>query len=88
MLFYPTSAVKKLMHCQMCGEDGTRIRRITETLGKGRDLLLVENVPLVTCPHCGESYFTTETLHELKCIRLHRASFAVERSIGVARFSA
>jgi YgiT-type zinc finger domain-containing protein len=80
--------MEKLMHCQICCEDGARIRRITETLGKGSDLLVVEDVPLVACPHCGESYFTAETLHELERIRLHRTSFAIERPIGVARFVA
>lgn len=85
---YVCGARGKTMKCQICGRDGARIRRITETLGRGKDLLLVEDVPLVSCPHCGESYFTAETLHELERIRLHRTSFAVERPIGVARFAA
>ena len=76
------------MVCEICGKEGARIRRITETFGKRRDLLVIENVPLVTCPQCGESYFTAETLHELERIRLHRKSFAVERAVKVARFVA
>ena len=74
--------------CDVCGTSGARIRRITETLGKGKDLLVIENVPLVTCPHCGESYFTAETLHELERIKLHRKSFATIRSVEVAKFAA
>jgi YgiT-type zinc finger domain-containing protein len=76
------------MVCDVCGKDGARIRRVTETYGKGDDLLVIENVPLVVCPHCGESYFTADTLYEIERIRLHRKSFAVERPVKVAKFVA
>jgi hypothetical protein len=42
----------------------------------------------VTCPHCGESYFTADTLHELERIKVHRQNFAVERAVNVAKFVA
>ncbi len=76
------------MLCDICGQDGARIRRVTETYGKGKDLLVIEQVPMVSCPKCGESYFTADTLHEIERIRLHRKSFAVERPVEVARFVA
>ena len=76
------------MVCEICGKRGARLRRIAETFGRNRDLLVIENVPLVACPHCGESYFTAETLHEIERIRLHRKRLAVERSVRVARFAA
>lgn len=76
------------MLCDICGKEGARIRRIAETFGRGKDFLLVENVPLVTCPRCGESYFTADTLHEIERIRLHRKNLAVTRSVKVARFVA
>jgi hypothetical protein len=25
---------------------------------------VIKNTPLVSCPHCGESYLTAETLHD------------------------
>ncbi len=50
------------MLCDICGRDGARIRRVTETHGKGKDLLVIEQVPMVSCPSCGESYFTADTL--------------------------
>ena len=54
------------MLCDICGNDGARIRRVTETSGKGGDLLVIENVPMFSCPNCGESYFTADTLHEIE----------------------
>lgn len=75
------------MICDNCGEKGARIRHVTRTYGKGDDLLVIENIPLVSCPHCGESYFTAETLHEIERIKLHRKSFAQERPVAVATYA-
>ena len=54
--------------------------------GKAENLLVVENIPMISCPRCGESYFTAETLHEIERIKLHRSSFATERPVDVAAF--
>jgi YgiT-type zinc finger domain-containing protein len=70
-----------------CGKSGVRVRRISKCFGKAERLLVIENVPVVSCPHCGESYMTAETLHELERIKLHRKSFAVERPVDVAGFA-
>ena len=75
------------MICDSCGKEGAKIRKVTETYGKGKDLLLIEDIPMVSCPNCGESYFTAETLHEIERIKLHRDNFSIERPINVATFS-
>lgn len=75
------------MICDNCGKKGARLRHVTRTYGKGDDLLVIENIPLVSCPHCGESYFTAETLHEIERIKLHRKSFAQECLVAVASLS-
>ena len=74
------------MICDLCGEEGARIRRVSEALGKGKNVLLIENIPLVSCPQCGEEYFTAETLHEIERIKLHRKSLAISRPVAVASF--
>ena len=73
--------------CDICGKEGARIRRVSRSYGKGKELLVIENVPVISCPHCGESYLTAETLQELERIKLHRNSFAVERPVDVAEFA-
>ena len=73
--------------CDVCGKDGTHVRRITRSYGKKNSLLVIENVPIVNCPHCGESYLTAETLHEIERIKMHRKNFAVQRSVPVAKFA-
>ena len=74
--------------CENCGKLGARIRKVAETFGKSRDLLLIENIPLVVCPSCGERYFTADTLHEIERIKLHRKHLAQARPILVAKFVA
>ena len=77
---------KKLMVCDLCGRKGTRKRRITRSYGHGSSLLVVEQVPVITCPHCGESYLTAVTLHELENIKRHRRELAATRPVAVANF--
>jgi YgiT-type zinc finger domain-containing protein len=74
--------------CDSCGKRGARIRRVSETFGKSKDLLLIENIPLISCPNCGERYFTAETLHEIEQIKLDRKHRAHARPVLVAKFVA
>ena len=78
---------RKIVVCYICGQKAARIRKVTEAYGKGKNILIIENVPMVRCSKCGETYFTAETLHEIERIKLHRKSFATERPVDVASFS-
>ncbi len=75
------------MVCDICGKEGARIRRSTRSYGKGDNLFVIENVPVVICPQCGESYLTAETLHEIERLKLHRKKLAQERCIDVVAFT-
>ena len=75
------------MICAMCGKSGARVVRVTKSYGKGPSLLVVERVPVVGCPRCGESYLTAETLHELERIKLHRRRMTKRRNVPVATFA-
>ncbi len=68
-------------------QDGeAEVRHVTRSYGKGANLLIIENVPVVVCPNCGESYLTAETLHEIERIKMHRKNLAKKQSIAVAEF--
>jgi YgiT-type zinc finger domain-containing protein len=64
------------MTCDHCRKLGAEVRFLTRTYGKGANLLVIEDVPVVVCPHCGESCLTAETLLEIERIKLHRRSLA------------
>lgn len=74
------------MVCDVCGQEGARIRRVTRSYGQGETLLVIENVPVVSCPRCGTNYLTAQTLHEIDRIKRHRHELASERPVAVAAF--
>jgi YgiT-type zinc finger domain-containing protein len=78
---------KTSLICDVCGQAGAKIRFVSRSYGRGETLFVIENVPIVSCPHCGESYLTAETLHELERIKLHRQLLAEQRSVPVAVFA-
>jgi YgiT-type zinc finger domain-containing protein len=57
---------------EICGKEGARVGRARKTYGKGKDMFAIENIPVITCPHCGESYLEAETLHEIERIRVRK----------------
>ena len=72
--------------CDICGKVGVLRRRVPRTYGKGRTLLVVEDVPVMVCPNCGESYLEADTLHAIERIKLLRRSVAKSRTVAVANF--
>ncbi len=75
------------MICDIGGKEGARMRRVARSYGKAENLLVIENVPVVRCPHCGKSYLTAETFHEIERIKRHRQSFASKRRVAVPDFT-
>jgi len=75
------------MTCDICGKEEARLCKVSETYGKGEHLIVIENIPMVSCHKCGESYFTAETLHEIERIRHHHKNCAIERPVEVAQFA-
>jgi len=74
------------MICDIFGKQGARVRRITRTFGSDRSAFLIEGVPLVRCPNCGESYFTADTLKEIERIRKRWRKVTVAKRVPVAKF--
>ena len=60
---------------------------VTKSYGKGNSLLIIENVPVISCPACGESYLTAATLRGIDNIKRNRKNLATERSVPVAVFA-
>lgn len=72
------------LNCDNCGSMGARIIHVSRSYGNGADLLVIENVPVISCPHCGESYLTASTLRKIDNIKRNRSKFASNRSVPVA----
>lgn len=75
------------MICDYCGKKGAVTKHITRSFGKGKNILVIEGVPMVVCPHCGQNYFTADTLHELERLRLYKKSIGVRRVAPLIRYA-
>ena len=75
------------MVCDICGKSGVRQRYISRIYGQGESLLVIEGVPVMSCPHCGESYLTAHTLHEIERIKRQREGIAIKRPVAVTAFA-
>jgi len=74
------------INCDICGKKGARVRRLTRSYGKGRAEFLIRSVPVVSCPHCGESYLTAQTLRDIDRIKRNRRALTVNRQVPIAQF--
>ena len=74
------------MTCDVCGKDGARQRFLTRSYGKGASLLIIEDVPVICCSHCGERYMTAQTLEQVERIKGSPENLATIRSVPVAVF--
>ena len=74
--------------CANCGSADVQLKHVTRSFGKGAALLVIEGIPMWSCPSCGESYFSAQTMHEIERIKALRKSVAVDRPVPVAVFEA
>jgi YgiT-type zinc finger domain-containing protein len=72
--------------CEVCGFASARIRYVPRSYGRGKMLLVVEDVPVVSCPQCGTSYLTAATMKQIERIKRNRATLSQVRSLSVATF--
>ena len=74
------------MKCDICGKEGARQRYVSRSYGKGESLLVIENVPTIHCPNCGEGYLTAQTLKEIERIKQTHQTLVPKRLVSVAVF--
>lgn len=75
-----------MMQCDFCGAKAAAIKKTTKSFGHGDKLVVIENIPIVHCSRCHESYLTAETARELDRIRENRRSLGKEKRVLVASF--
>lgn len=73
--------------CDVCGKHGARLIHVSRSYGTGDNLLVIERVPVISCPSCGESYLTAATLREIDSIKRNRKKVATKRPVPVAIFA-
>jgi len=75
------------VNCSICGAQTARSVKRPQIVGKGANLVIVENVPMFSCRNCGHTYFTVEVARMLDQIRLHPNRYTETKTIPVAEFA-
>jgi YgiT-type zinc finger domain-containing protein len=65
-----------------------QIRHVTRSFGRGERLVVIEKIPYVFCPRCGERYFTAPTMREIERLKLLKAARLRRRPIPIVSFGA
>lgn len=73
------------MICSNCGQPTARIRRSTRAFGKGENIMVIENVPVISCRGCGMDFISATTLKQIEALRARRLEIT-RYSIPVATF--
>ena len=73
--------------CEICGQAAAQLVKRPQVLGKGAAMLVIEDVPVIVCRHCGESYLTAETLHRLDEVRRGQRKLPARYQVAVAAFA-
>jgi YgiT-type zinc finger domain-containing protein len=75
-----------MMQCELCGVQAAAIKKTTKSFGRGEKLVVIENIPIVHCSRCHESYLTADTARTLDRIRKNRRSLGKAKRVLVASF--
>lgn len=74
------------MKCELCGARAATLKKTTKSFGRGDNLVVIENIPIVYCSSCHESYLTADTAREIDRIRDNRRSLGKPKRVLVAWF--
>lgn len=66
--------------------DGAKTRHVSQSYGKGADMVVIDHVPVVVCPNCDESYMTADTMHDVERLKLHRRTVKALRLAPVINY--
>ncbi len=74
------------MICDSCGKSGAKVKRMSRSYGRDDQLIVIDNVPVVVCPNCGETYLTAKTLTEIERLKMHKKHLKTKRQAPVISY--
>ncbi len=73
--------------CSFCGEQSARKVIKAHVFGRGAKMLIVEDIPTMTCSNCGQTYLTGDVLKMLEEILKNQSKYVTQRTVNVAEFA-
>lgn len=82
-----SAAVEQSHVCSFCGEQTARKVIKSHVFGRGAKMLIVEDIPTMTCSNCGQTYLTGDILKMLEEILKNQPKYVTQRTVNVAEFA-
>ena len=76
-----------LQICDICGARAAQMVRRSKVLGKGSKMIVVENIPFISCQNCGQTYITRDAMLALDEIRTHSKTKTVTKEVAYAKIA-
>ncbi len=70
--------------CSLCGQSKARAVKRPQIVGKGDAMVIVPNVPMISCSNCGHDYFSLAVARQLDQIRAKPEACTTRKSFAVA----
>lgn len=71
-----------LILCDNCGAKAARVVKRPQVLGRGAKMILVDNLPIISCKNCSKNYMTSETIHHLNKVLMKQKKEKSERKVA------
>ena len=73
--------------CDICGVAAARKVRRTKVFGKGSKMIVIENIPFISCQNCGQTYITRDAMLAVDEIRTHSQTKTVAKELAYAKIA-
>ncbi len=73
--------------CEICGVEAARKIRRNKVFGKGSKMIVIENIPFVSCQNCGQTYITRDVMLAVDEIRTHSKTKTVAKELAYAKIA-
>ena len=73
--------------CDLCGAVAAHEIKRAKVFGKGARMIVIEEIPFISCDSCHQTYATAATMHALDEIRQDRQRLTVPREVAWAKIA-
>jgi len=74
------------MICENCGKQNAKIKKVSRSYGKGNNLFVLDNIPVIYCPDCKENMIRSKTMHEIERLKKYKKSLKPKKMIPVINY--
>lgn len=73
--------------CIHCGVQRARLVRLPQVYSRGEQMVVIENVPMMLCDSCGQSYISSEVWGAIDRVLACPDRYARQKTVKVAELA-